>query len=130
MAKKAIKIGKGRGLTLFANEEVRCSNSTMAAATAAGASTSSMPPIAAAAGGSSNMSSLPIDKLLREQTLLRQSAANLTGTKRRKCPRERGVLSMDSKLPIANPDNKRPRPSFGDPDSGSAISLPIPISVA
>lgn len=119
-------------MTLFANEEVRCSNySTMAAAAAAGASTSSMPPTAAAAGGSSsNMSSLPIDKILREQTLLRQSAANLAGTKRRKCPRERGVLSMDSKLPIANPDNKRPRPSFGDPDSGSAISLPIPISVA
>ena len=116
-------------MTLFANEEVRCSNSTMAAAAAAGASTSSMPPTAAAAGGS-NLSSLPIDKILLEQTLLRQSTANLTGTKRRKCPRERGVLSMDSKLPIANPDNKRPRPSFGDPDSGSAISLPIPISVA
>jgi hypothetical protein len=69
--------------------------------------------VATASSMAANISLVPIDKLLLEQTLWQQqqqSGGGVSGgPKRRKGPKERGVQSMDSKVFPPMLSDKRPR---------------------
>jgi hypothetical protein len=69
--------------------------------------------VATASSMAANISLVPIDKLLLEQTLWQQQQQSgggvSSGPKRRKGPKERGVQSMDSKVFPPMLSDKRPR---------------------